>query len=95
MKKTTLYKSGSVTISVNYGYDIHRVTFSGKTYNQINRGIPVTIKGQGFDWEGEPDQDYWEFNRAPCSLDIYTESGGEIYSRLYTDAEIEIIGPEQ
>jgi hypothetical protein len=43
------------------------------------------VKGQGFHWDGEPDQDYWQFNKnrsgkaEPKALYVYTEGCGEIY----------------
>jgi len=89
MSKTGKYKSGTVTISVDYGYDAHRIEFSKRTYNRIHSGKPVTVKGQKFHWDGRPDQDYWEFNQdSPGSLSVYTADGGAIYEGTLSDDKV-------
>lgn len=80
MKQGREFKTGAVTVTVDYGHDVHSITFSGRTWARIEAGKPVTIKGQGFHWEGCPDQDYWQFNQdAPGSLCIYTHDGGDVF----------------
>lgn len=74
------YKSGTVTLTVDYGYDVHSIILSGRTWGRILAGVPVRINGQGFSWEGEPDRDYWLFNvDEPGSLRVETYGGGHIY----------------
>lgn len=88
------YKTGTVSLSVDYGYDVHSIEFSGRTFRRIRAGKPVTIQGEGFSWEGEHDQDYWQFNRdrsgeeAPGSLYIHTRGGGEVYIGRLDDPEV-------
>jgi len=88
------YKTGSVTITVDYGYDIHSIIFSGRTYTRIMSGKPVTVKGQGFSWEGISDQDYWQFNvnkqgiGEQGALYVYTADGGEVFIGNLNDMEV-------
>jgi len=95
-KKGSRYKSGSVTITVDYGYDIHSITFSGRTYRRVCSGKPITVRGQGFHWDGDPDQDYWQFNVNKCgeqdpkALYVYTAGGGEIFIGHLNDGEVSI-----
>lgn len=65
---------------MDYGYDIHAIVISGRTWNRIRKGAPVTLRGQGFHWEGTPDQDRWEFNGTSLgSVHVFTDGGGDIY----------------
>ena len=38
------YKSGTVEITVDYGYDIHTIALSGRTYDKIVAGKELSIK---------------------------------------------------
>jgi hypothetical protein len=89
-KKRRAYATGTVMITVPAGdHDIHWITFSGRTYNKVCSGKPITIKGQGYHWDGEPDQDVWNFNtNEPGSIDVSTEGGGDIYSGRLDDGEV-------
>jgi hypothetical protein len=90
-KKESVYKTGSVTITVHYGYDAHSITFSGRTYDRVRSGKPTTIKGQGFYWDEDRDQDFWYFNTIePGSIGVFTEGGGEIYSGRLDDGGVEV-----
>ncbi len=90
------YKSGSVTITVDYGYDIHSTTFSGRTYKRILSGKPFTIRGQGFSIEGVREQDYWQFNlddhnaERKGALHVYAEEGREVFTGELDDEEVSI-----
>jgi hypothetical protein len=92
--KQRSYKKGRVTITVSYGYDIHSIEFSGRTYERVCSGKALTLKGQGFHWEGRPDQDFWQFNtnwsgeRIPGALYVYTADAGEIYMGRLDDEEV-------
>jgi hypothetical protein len=95
-KKKSPYKTGSVTISVDYSYDVHEITFSGRTYDRVCSGKPIIINGQGFHWDGEPAQDYWAFNGGygkndPGRIGVSTEGGGDIYNGRLDDLEVGIM----
>lgn len=84
-------KGETVTITVSYGYDIHAVQMSKRTYERIKKGISTSKKGDGFYWDGEPDQDWWDFNGGEGGLlKVTTERGGDIYSGHLTDAEVRV-----
>lgn len=89
MPTKKLYRTGSIRVVVDYGYDVHEVEFSKRTYNRIVTGKIVTLRGSGFSWEGERDQDFWAFNfREQGSLDVYTGNGGEIFAGHLGDGEV-------
>ena len=76
---------------VDYGYDIHELRLSGRTYSRITAGKAITKKGQGFSWDGRPDQDYWDFNLdSPGSLHVHTADRGEIYEGNMDDDEVSV-----
>lgn len=76
-------------ITVNYGYDIHSVTVTAKTVDQIKRGEAVTVKGQGFYIEGEKTKDVWSFHcTGPNALEVDGEDGHEIFIGKVTSAKI-------
>jgi hypothetical protein len=83
------YLTGSATVTVNYGYDIHSIECSGRTLRQILKGRAVTLRGQGFWWDGQPDQDYWTFNEVePGSLYVHTEGGGVVFDGNLANGEV-------
>jgi hypothetical protein len=89
------YKTGTVTITVDYGYDIHSLRLSKRTHDRIVSGKSAEIHGQGFHWEGEADKDIWFFNRdAPGQLYVTTDSGGDIFEGTLKDAHVDIEAPE-
>ena len=95
MSETTRqYKTGTVKITVDYGYDIHSIEFSGRTYNRIASGKEVTIRGQGFYWDESLEQDYWQFNvskqgvNEQGALYVYTADGGEVFIGNLNDGEV-------
>ena len=85
------YKTGTICITVDYGYDIHNIIFSGRTYNHILAGKTLTINGQGFPVDGFTEQDIWIFNEEhPGSLSIITVEHRDVFSGDISDAEVEI-----
>jgi len=76
------YKTGCIKITVSYGYDIHSIKFSKRTYDRILTGEYVKIKGPKFVCEGVDGkfpQDYWVFNReGPGS--VYRSQRGQAYT---------------
>lgn len=74
------FTSGEVKITVDYGYDIHSLLISGRTWNRIRRGIAIEVRGQGFFCEGQREEDSWYFHRSSReSVEISTDSGRDIY----------------
>jgi hypothetical protein len=78
--------SSRITITLNYGYDIHSIEVDRATYERIKAGEKVTMDGQGFsDEEDGWMVDHWVFNKEPNE---------EAYFRLDNAAEFrgEVIG---
>lgn len=72
MSAAKLPRSGTVTITISYGYDIHAITLSGRTYKRFQNGSVFEMKGQGFPTEDGTEQDFWTFNSIPDARIIYT-----------------------
>lgn len=88
-KRESKFKSGEVKITVDYGYDIHSLVISGKTWDRIWKGTNVSVRGQGFHWDGEPDQDRWTFNRSVRgAVKVGTDGGGQIYEGNFLDGNV-------
>jgi hypothetical protein len=88
-KRQSPYKTGTARITVNYGYDIHSIELSGRSLSLVLKGRGLTLRGQGFPWEGRPDPDNWEFNEAELgSLRVYTDGVGEIFNGNLANGEV-------
>lgn len=73
-------KSGSVTLTISYGYDIHQITMSGRTYKRFQNGVTFEMKGQGFPTEEGVEQDYWTFNNSPdARIIVECDGGRDVY----------------
>lgn len=89
------YKTGSVTVTVDYSYDVHSITFSKRTWDRIDRGFPISIKGQGFNVEGLVEQDVWTFNdqtRGARVVEVTTDEGREVFCGSLDDEEVSVVG---
>jgi hypothetical protein len=86
------YKTGLIKITVSYGYDIHSIEFSKRTYDRILTGQYVKIKGPKFVCEGvngKFPQDYWVFNREGTgSIYVYAVDGRDIYIGEFNDGNV-------
>jgi len=73
--------TASVTITVEYGYDVHSVKVSSVSYRKFLAGEHFEIKGQGFLVEGDEEQDFWVFNKSESErIIVYCDSGRDIFS---------------
>jgi hypothetical protein len=53
----------AVRLSVSWGYDvIVELRVSRRNWSKIAGGKPVTIRGNGYYYEGEFFRDYWDFS---------------------------------
>lgn len=85
------FKSGTVTISVAYGYDLHKIVMAKSTYDRISAGKEVRRNGQGFYTCQGREQDEWNFNiTEPGSLYICTVEGRDIYFGNMDDGEVRV-----
>lgn len=89
------YKKGSVTVTVGYSYDVHWITFSKRTWDRIDRGFPINIRGQVFNVEGLVEQDLWTFNDLTCgarAVEVTTDERREIFCGSLDHHEVSVDG---
>jgi hypothetical protein len=53
--------SRGARISVKWGYEGHSIVLTGSQWAQVKRGEQLTVKGEGYSYEGEHFSDYWAF----------------------------------
>jgi len=89
MKKK--HKSGTVRITISYGYDIHWIELSQKTFSRIQKGKKVEIRGQGFSTEEGSTQDHCVFNhKEPGGVHVWCDDGRDLYKeRGWLSAELQ------
>src|ERR1700752_903765 len=81
----------AATISVRWGYDVEAsVTLSPGEWAVVKAGKPFGTAGDGYHYEGEFFQDYWDFGGGLDGklLVTYSDSGVGFDGRL-RDAQIE------
>jgi hypothetical protein len=67
-----------VTLTVDYGYDIHSINLNKKTLDQIKAGEKIEIDGQGLSHEVDGEVlDHWIFNREPGEISFWLDNGAE------------------
>lgn len=91
------YKSGTVKICVDYGYDLHDIVMSKHTYDRICSGKQVSMRGQGFCTCEGCEPDFWSFNTSePGSLYIRTDEGRDVYIGNMDDGNfwVEVEAPQ-
>lgn len=71
-----------ITLTIDYGYDIHSIEMDKETYAEINAGKLVEIDGQGFNHEEDGGvTDHWVFNREPKQVYFWLDNGAEFYAQ--------------
>jgi hypothetical protein len=84
-------KLKSVTLSVEWGYEIHRLTIGPRNWKKVQDGKAWGTAGKTYYYEGERFSCYWDFNRRgePGSLIVrYGNDGGEGYVGEWADVDI-------
>lgn len=84
-------KLKSVTLMVEWGYEIHSVTIGPRNWQKIQAGKAWGTNGETYDYEGERFTCYWDFNcrGGPGSLLVgYGNDGGEGYVGKWADVDI-------
>lgn len=70
------------SITMNYGYDIHRIRVDVSILEKIKFGEVVEIDGQGFAHEDEGLLiDHWVFNRFPDEVLFWLDNGSEYHGQ--------------
>lgn len=54
--------SPGATICVEWGYELHEITLTPRNWSRVKRGLPLSIRGKGYWYEGEFFWDYWTFS---------------------------------
>lgn len=87
-------RGGTARITVDYGYDLHSLMLSRRTFRRIQAGAVLTLRGQGFFVEGVKEADSWIFNAtSPGSIRVETEEGREIFDGSIGDEEVWVETP--
>lgn len=82
-------RGGTARITVDYGYDLHSLVLSFRTFRRIQAGAVLTIRGQGFFVEGVKETDSWTFNASsPGSIRVETDEGREVFEGNLGDEEV-------
>ena len=81
-------KLKSVTLLVEWGYEIHTLEVSAGRWKRIVAGDNLTIKGKPYSYEGERFDCWWDFNghEGPGSLIVSYSGGGDGYVGTWSDA---------
>jgi len=70
------------TITISYGYDIHRIRVDEPTFVRINRGNVVEVDGQGFGHEEDGLLiDHWVFNNDFGKVMFWLDNGAEYHGQ--------------
>ena len=83
--------SKRVTITVEWGYELHSITLSGRNWSLVKTGRPLSMRGKGYYYEGEFFWDYWSFAgglEGELRVD-YGDDGGCGFQGTLSDADIE------
>jgi hypothetical protein len=66
------------TLTISFGYDIHRIKVDGPTLAKIQAGEVVEVDGRGFAHEEDGLLvDHWVFNRVPGEVSFWLDNGAE------------------
>lgn len=85
-------KLKSVTLSVEWGCEIHSLTIDPRNWAKIQAGKEWGTGGETYYYEGERFSCYWDFNGRgePGSLIVsYGNDGGEGFTGSWSEADIQ------
>lgn len=70
------------TVTINYGYNIHRIKVDVSTLEKIQAGELVEVDGQGFAHEEDGLlDDHWIFNQVPGDVSFWLDNDAEYYGQ--------------
>jgi hypothetical protein len=84
-------KLKSVTLMVEWGYEVHSLTIGPRNWAKIQAGKEWGTGGETYYYEGERFSCYWDFNcrGEPGSLIVsYGNDGGEGYCGKWANVDI-------
>jgi hypothetical protein len=77
----------AVRLSVSWGYDvIVELRVSRRNWSKIAGGKPVTIRGNGYYYEGEFFRDYWDFSGGLENFGSDTDRRRTVTTEMATSA---------
>jgi hypothetical protein len=72
-----------ITITADYGYDVHSISIAPEAFAAFNNGELVTVDGQGFMYDEEGwQQDHWIFDGATKEVHFWLDNGAEFSARI-------------
>ena len=78
-----------IRVTVDHDYDQHSLLVEESAFAQIQAGMPVTLKGQGFPVDGVMEQDWRVFNRGIVGVvHVTTDEGRDVFEVHIGDAEV-------
>jgi|GEM_PF-2404693 len=84
-------KLKSVTLMVEWGYEIHSLTIGPRCWKKIQEGKAWCTSGETYDYEGERFNCYWDFNgrgKRGSLIIGYGNDGAEGYCGKWVDVDI-------
>jgi hypothetical protein len=80
-------------IAVEWGYDTHSIRLEASEWTRVKEGLSLRVPGDGYYYEGEFFQDYWNFSggRDGKLAVEYGDGGGVGFKGSLTDASIDEI----
>ena len=84
-------KGGGATITVEWGYELHSIALGPEHWRLIKSGKVLSVRGKGYDYEGEFFSDYWTFSGGVGGslLVRYGEDGGVGYEGILNPSMVE------
>ena len=72
-----------ITVTADYGYDIHNVRVEPGVFEDFTRGEIVVVDGQGFmhDEDGWQ-QDHWLFDGKEKEIRFWLDNGAEFFAKI-------------
>lgn len=72
-----------VTLSVDYGYDVHSIKIDDEFYQSFLSGKVIMTDGQGFMYDEEGwQQDHWCLDGATGEVRFYLDNGAEFHAKI-------------
>jgi len=82
----------AATITVEWGYENHSITLTPNQWSDVKSGEGLGVEGDGYYYEGDFFEDFWNFGSAEDSYSLevsYGHDGGTGYIGSLSDATVE------
>lgn len=72
-----------ITITADYGYDVHSIRVEPGIFEDFSRGEIVTVDGQGFIYDEDGwQQDHWLFDGKAKEIRFWLDNGAEFFAKI-------------